>query len=55
MKKQPFFARFLESQKVEAEKIHGGLPFSTDKWPSDTDEDVTHKWPSDDDEDWANS
>lgn len=52
--KKPFFAKFLENQ-IKDEKLKqtkgGTVPFSTDKYPSDTDEDVTHKWPSDDDED----
>ena len=52
--KSPFFARFLESQKmdqVEAEKVSGGWPHDvTHKWPSDDDEPATMKYPSDNDE-----
>ncbi len=39
---KPFFAQFLESQKVEERQIKGGV------WPP---YDVTHKWPSDGDDD----
>lgn len=50
MKKSPFFARFLESQSVDAHQIQGGKPFITHKFPSDLDEAMTMKYPSDDDE-----
>lgn len=59
MKKVPFFAKYLESQKpteedtkAEALKtgIKAGRPISTLKYPSDRDEYVTMKYPSDDDE-----
>lgn len=45
---QPFFARFLEQQELEAVSGAG-----TNKYPSDTDENMTLKFPSDRDEiDW---
>ena len=46
---RPFFARFLEKQVLE--NVAGGGPVMTDKYPSDSDEDVTLKYPSDNDED----
>jgi hypothetical protein len=48
-KELPFFARFLEDQEFPQVKtnIKAGR---TLKYPSDTDEDVTHKYPSDSDE-----
>ena len=55
MKKQssndkPFFARFLEPQELSG-VAGGGGPITTQKYPSDDDEDVmTQKFPSDDDE-----
>ena len=50
MKKKPFFSKFLENQKIETEKVKGGVPKTTMKYPSDGDEQVTLKWPSDGDE-----
>lgn len=47
-KKKPFFARYLESQELEA--VTGGKGFVTLKYPSDKDEDTTMKYPSDSDE-----
>jgi len=45
-KKQPFFARYLEGQDLEA--VRGG---GTQKYPSDKDEhNQTQKYPSDGDE-----
>ncbi len=49
----PFFTRFLEGQKIakpEAERVAGGRPIQTMKYPSDADEPITMKYPSDDDE-----
>lgn len=46
-KKQPFFARYLESQQLE--EVTGGAK-ATLKYPSDKDEFQTMKYPSDDDE-----
>lgn len=45
---RPFFARFLEKQAMQ--NAMGGGPVTTDKYPSDSDEDVTLKFPSDSDE-----
>lgn len=45
---RPFFARFLEKQQLR--NTTGGGPVVTDKYPSDSDEDVTLKYPSDSDE-----
>jgi hypothetical protein len=45
---RPFFARFLEKQELE--NAAGAGPVTTDKFPSDSDEDHTLKFPSDDDE-----
>ena len=54
-KSTPFFARYLENQKLSQEEennIQGGRPpFQTLKYPSDNEEVTTDKWPSDDDED----
>lgn len=37
--KKPFFAKLLESQKVdELKKVKGGVRYMTHKWPSDDDE-----------------
>ena len=51
---KPFFAKFLESQKMEdpANEVvgGGGSPFLTLKHPSDLDEPVTMKYPSDGDD-----
>ena len=47
-KEIPFFARYLEGQKLK--RVRGGDPFVTMKYPSDDDEYVTMKYPSDDDE-----
>ncbi len=49
--RQPFFARFLEHQELEiGSSAHTA---STQKYPSDTDENMTLKFPSDRDEiDW---
>jgi len=46
---RPFFARFLETQALE-NATGGGGPIVTQKYPSDSDEDVTLKFPSDNDE-----
>ncbi|MFY0580665.1 microviridin/marinostatin family tricyclic proteinase inhibitor [Cystobacter fuscus] len=45
--KKPFFARLLEAQDLE--KVAGGAPRQTLKYPSDSDEcsPFTRKWPSD--------
>ncbi|WNG29915.1 microviridin/marinostatin family tricyclic proteinase inhibitor [Cystobacter fuscus] len=44
--KKPFFARLLEAQELE--KVAGGAPQQTLKFPSDSDEGrVTRKYPSD--------
>jgi hypothetical protein len=46
--KRPFFARLLEAQELE--KVAGGAPQQTLKFPSDSDEGggpVTKKFPSD--------
>lgn len=51
MKKKPFFAKFLENQKIEMNEVKGGRPHQTMKYPSDDDEHVTLKYPSDNDED----
>ncbi|MEO1515205.1 MAG: microviridin/marinostatin family tricyclic proteinase inhibitor [Bacteroidota bacterium] len=55
---KPFFAKLLESQKVEKAnkevKGGGGGIFCTAKTPSDVDDPVTHKYPSDGD-DYATS
>ncbi len=51
--KKPFFSKFLEAQKVDDSKTvkAGRAPLSTDKFPSDTDEEMTTmKYPSDGDE-----
>jgi len=45
--KKPFFARLLETQELET--VSGGVVV-TNKYPSDSDEDVTLKYPSDSDE-----
>ena len=45
--RRPFFTRFLEGQELS--KARGG-ELTTQKYPSDNDEDVTLKFPSDDDE-----
>jgi hypothetical protein len=47
-KEVPFFARYLEGQKLK--RVRGGEHFVTLKYPSDDDEYVTLKYPSDDDE-----
>ncbi len=48
--KAPFFAKFLETQKLEDNTdIKGGVTY-TRKYPSDNDEDVTLKYPSDNDD-----
>ena len=47
-KEVPFFARYLEGQKLK--RVRGGEHFVTLKYPSDDDEFVTMKYPSDDDE-----
>ncbi len=49
--KKPFFAKFLETQKVQEEKdVKGGIGL-TRKFPSDNDEyEYTMKAPSDNDE-----
>jgi Serine endopeptidase inhibitors len=59
-KNAPFFAKFLEGQRINnPEEITGSggtLKYPdkdelyTDKYPSDSDEFVTEKYPSDDDE-----
>ncbi|WNG38232.1 microviridin/marinostatin family tricyclic proteinase inhibitor [Archangium minus] len=45
--KRPFFARLLEAQELE--KVAGGAPMQTMKYPSDSDEEIpiTKKFPSD--------
>ncbi len=49
--KSPFFAKFLETQKVEDNKdVKGGRFPITMKHPSDADDHMTMKWPSDGDE-----
>ncbi|QDU66473.1 microviridin/marinostatin family tricyclic proteinase inhibitor [Engelhardtia mirabilis] len=55
---KPFFARFLEGQYPEVQTDiqagKGGI-WSTNKYPSDADEDVTMKYPSDGDDDGPTS
>ncbi len=48
--KNPFFAKFLEAQKVEENKAIKGGVLLTRKFPSDNDENVTMKYPSDGDD-----
>ncbi len=56
--KKPFFAKFLECQIKEEDRVKGGIDLTTKikdfdqtmKAPSDDDENVTHKYPSDGDE-----
>ena len=46
--RKPFFARLLEAQELE--QAAGGTRFTTQKFPSDGEDDVTRKAPSDSDE-----
>jgi len=62
MKRAPFFARFLENQRLNRDEKQqlagGGISITqkitdvaqTEKYPSDDDEPYTEKYPSDDDE-----
>lgn len=47
---QPFFARYLEGQEFPQVKTNIKAGPTTQKYPSDIDEDVTLKFPSDTDE-----
>jgi hypothetical protein len=46
-KEEPFFARYLEGQKFPQVKTNIKAGPTTQKYPSDADEDMTLKFPSD--------